>query len=101
MYRIRVHSISANLPVNASTGSVLPSYLTKRKKVFLDICAETGQISRGILLGSLKCPDIINLDESLTHCTDSPMSLALICGNTILGRHTVIDLGKLKQDMRV
>jgi hypothetical protein len=46
MYRIRVHSVSANAPVNTLMDGVVPAYLKKRRNVFLDICAETGQITR-------------------------------------------------------
>jgi hypothetical protein len=46
MYRIRIHSISANVPVNAVAEGVMPAFLSKRRNVFLDICAETGQITR-------------------------------------------------------
>jgi hypothetical protein len=90
LYRIRFCQIEAKSPTSLNQQKY-----EEESELLLDIGTDTGQITRRIYLGSLKCPSTQDLTTK-THITTSHISLSLVEGknNTHLGRHTIFDFGR-------
>eukprot|EP01080_Neovahlkampfia_damariscottae_P002887 gene2887-4730_t len=90
LYRIRFGEIEAKYPTSLNAQKY-----EMESEILLDIGTDTGQITRRIYLGSLKCPETVLINQK-THITTSHISLTLVEGknNTHLGRHTIFDFGR-------
>lgn len=94
LFRIAFLDLKSRLP----TSNQEDDTYSVEKDIFIDIATDTGQISRRIHLGIIKCPAVHRL-YNITHVTQTQISLILVEGknNRQLGVSTILDFGKTKQ----
>lgn len=96
IYRVRFLNIHSKLPrtfgvvVSPPIGASQTQQNNTQNDLFIDIVNETGQITRRIFLGRLKCPQVKRLGRA-SHISKSPVSLHMVEGyyNRVLGKHTI------------